>query len=155
MAQVYGDKGHGHDQKYSLWRREQFPKIAQRRDCYCSDLDWVEWRNGKPVALLECRRAIGTLKTAEAVIAHFTVLNNGFQLEMYARLSYELKIPAFLIAIEDRNLEKDDYADARFIVEKITPPDNWPEGRLNLKQIILTEMGIYNQEEYAQFLASL
>jgi len=105
--------------------------------------------------LLECRRAIGTLKTAETVISHFTRLNNGFQLELYARLSYELKIPAFLIAIEDKDIEKEDYASARFIVNKITPPDNWPDGKLNLNQIRLSEIGIYKQDEYAQFLASL
>jgi len=152
---VHTDKGHGHDQKYSLWRRECFPKISQRRDCYCSDLDWIEWRKGKPVALLECRRVIGSLKTIKDVVTHFISLNNGFQLELYARLSFELRIPAYLIIISDNAIDEVDYSKALFGIGKIIPPNVWPKGRMDVNQIEVIKVGIFNQEEYVQFLVDL
>ena len=78
MNDVHKDQGHGHDLKYSLWRRINFPKLTNLRNCYTTDIDWLEWRNGKPVAVIECRRVIGGLIDCNAVVNHFKHLNNGF-----------------------------------------------------------------------------
>jgi len=154
-AEIHEDKGHGHDQKYSLWRRNVFPKIVDRRDCYCTDIDWMEWRKGKPVAVIECRRAIGSLASCEDVVEHFRKLNNSFQLEVYARIAYELKIRGFIVAIRDDKLDIQDYCMAEFLVEEIIPPDKWPEEKLDINLIKIKRIGKFDQEGYSRFLAGL
>lgn len=153
--EIHEDKGHGHDQKYSLWRRNIFPKIVNRRDCYCTDIDWIEWRGGKPAAVIECRRAIGSLSTCEEVIDHFKKLNNSFQLEVYARMAYEMKIRGFIVAIRDDDPEGQDFSKAEFLVEEIIPPDRWPEGRLDTRLIKMKMIGKFDQDGYSRFLAGL
>lgn len=153
---IHKDMGHGLDQKYSKWRRDIFPNIVKRRDCFCTDIDWLEWRKGKPIAVIECRRAIGTLKNCEDVIEHFKKLTNGFQLEVYARIAYELKIRAFIVAIKDNNPDNEEYNNAEFLVEEIIPPRPWPIGRLkNMDLIQLKRIGLFNQEDYAKFISEL
>jgi hypothetical protein len=155
MSEVHKDQGHGQDSKYSLWRRINFPKLTNLRNCYTTDIDWLEWRNGKPIAIIECRRVIGGLSDCNAVVTHFKTLNNGFQLEAYARLAYELKIKAFVVAINDKNPEVSDYSDSEFLITEIIPPETWPEGRLNINEIKLQEIGLFNEEKYAEFISRL
>ena len=156
MSDIHKDKGFDHDPKYSLWHRNKLPIITKKRDLYCSDIDWVEWRNGRPVALIECRRAIGSLKNADDVINHFKTLNNGFQLELYARLSSTLKINAFLVAIEDPYPDMEEYSSASFTVVHIIPPkDSQLQGRKFLDGIELKNLGVGDEEKYAGFLSKL
>jgi hypothetical protein len=155
MPEIHPDMGHGPDMKYSLWRRYIFPKIVDRRDCYTTDIDWLEWRKGKPVAIIECRRVIGSLKNCKDVISHFRKLNNGFQLEAYARIAYELKIKAFVVAIDDKSESDDSYKDAEFCVEQIVPPNVWPSGRIELSNIVTKRIGRFNEREYAEFISDL
>jgi len=155
MSEIHSDKGHGYDVKYSLWRRYVFPNIVNRRDCYTTDIDWLEWRKGKPVALIECRRVIGELKNCEDVISHFRNLNNGFQLEAYARIAYELKIKSFIVAINDKSESDPSYKDAEFLVEQIIPPEVWPMGRINLSNIVTKRIGTFTEKEYAKFISDL
>lgn len=152
---IHEDQGHGHDSKYSLWRRSIFPNIVGRRDCYCTDIDWMEWRRGRPAAVIECRRAIGSLLTCEDVIKHFKQLNNSFQLEVYARMAHDLGIRAFIVAIKDESPENQDYGQAEFLVEEIIPPIEWPKGRIDMKLINMVRIGKFDQEGYSKFLAGL
>lgn len=155
MREIHQDKGHGHDMKYSSWRRNNFPKLTSTTKCYTTDIDWLEWRNGKPVAVIECRRVIGELKTCEEVINHFRKLNNGFQLEVYARLAFELKIKAFVVAIDDKTPSEDGFSNSKFLVKEIIPPENWPRGWIDLDTIKTEEVGLFNEQSYAEFIAEL
>jgi hypothetical protein len=156
MRKIHSDKGHGHDEKYSKWRREIFPKITGSTSSYCTDIDWIEWRYGKPVAIIECRRAIGQLKTAEDAIEHFKKLNNGFQYEVLARLAYELGIPAYIVGIQDPAPCAEDYSGARFVVEEVVPPEKWPSSRSTPSEFLTTKkVGEWNEQQYAEFIAGL
>ena len=158
MRSIHSDQGYDHDRKYSLWRRNAFKQKVGRTDLYCADIDWVEWRTGQPVDLTECRRAIGVIKDAEAAVEHFKNLNNGFQYELIACLSYRLPIPAYIVGIEDPNVDNStlkDYPNARFVVERIIPPDSWPGGRNNLSAIRSELVGKMDEEQYIHFIANL
>ncbi len=155
MTEIHPDMGHGADRKYSLWRRNIFPRIVDRRDCYTTDIDWLEWRRGKPVAIIECRRVKGNLKNCEEAILHFRNLNNGFQLEVYARIAFELKIKAFVVAIDDKSEFSDSYKDTEFCVEQIIPPDVWPSGRIELSNLVTKRIGTFTEGEYARFISNL
>ncbi len=156
MCNIHPDHGHGYDQKYSKWRRNIFPRKANLRTAYCTDIDWIEWRNGKPVAIIECRRAIGTLQNAEEAIEHFKSLNRGFQYEVLARLAYQLRIPAYIVGIQDKNPQAEDYSDAVFVVEEVIPPDQWPSSPLPPSCFLCTKrLGKLTEAEYVQFIAQL
>lgn len=156
MGEVHGDKGYDHDKKYSYWRREVFPEKAGTRSAYCTDIDWIEWRNGKPVAILECRRAMRGLKTAQAAVNHIKTCNNGFQFEVIARMAYQLEIPAYLVGIEDPDLEgSKEYARGKFRVEEVVPPNEWPAGRLDIGALETKLVGEMDEATYVRFLADL
>ena len=153
--QIHTDQGYDHDKKYSKWRREVFPAKAKRTDAYCTDVDWIEWRNGKPVAILECRRAIGSLKTAEEAIEHFKKLTNGFQFEVLARLAHDMGIGAYIIGMQDSSPDSTDYSNARFIVEKVIPPAEWGSGRMLLSRIKTERYPEMNEQSYISFISEL
>lgn len=152
---IHSDQGYDHDKKYSKWRREVFPHLANRTDAYCTDVDWIEWRNGRPVAILECRRAIGTLTTAEAAIEHFKTLTNGFQFEVLARLAHDIGIPGYIIGIQDGLPDSVDYFKSRFIVEKVIPPEDWGPGRMTLSRIKTERYDAMNEQQYTSFISKL
>jgi hypothetical protein len=152
--EIHRDRGLDHDDKYSKWRRNVFPKLVGNSSCYCSDLDWVEWRKGNPVALLECRRALGG-RTLRDVIDGYYTLNNGFQLEMLAKLSSRLQVPGYLVAIKDENEQSQQFEAATFLVARVIPPNPWPSGRLNIRAIQLDYQRELNEKGYADFINSL
>lgn len=156
MNTVHQNKGHDYDYKYSNWHRNVLPELIEKgRICYCTDIDWIEWRNNKPVAMIECRRAIGFLKTCDDVIEHFLKLNHGFQFEVYARIAYMSKIKAYIVAIKDNNPSAEDYLGAEFLVVEIVPPSSW-DGKTNIRaSASLRKIGCFNQNEYALFLLNL
>jgi len=151
---VSEDKGHGHDGKYSAWRRHYFKDTLEIDGLFCTDIDWIEWRKGKPVAIIECRRAIGGLKTAQAAINHVKGHNNGFQLEVLAKLAHDLKIDAYIVGIED-DANSNDYSNARFVVEKIEPPTPRPDGRLDVTKIKTVPMNPMDLNGYVKFIVDL
>ncbi|HEX8378596.1 MAG TPA: hypothetical protein VF602_12325 [Pedobacter sp.] len=153
---IHQNQNYDHDEKYSVWRRDIFPELSGVDWAYCTDIDWVEWRRGRPVAFIECRRAIGSLPTAEAVIKHFKTLNNGFQFEVLARVAKETGAKAYIVGIEDRSIDSDDYSNARFVVEEVIPPKNYnEEGRINLNDIKVKRLPSMNQEQYVKFIRYL
>lgn len=156
LKNIHAKQGHGYDEKYSDWRRSRFPELTGKRNCYCADIDWVEWRNGKPVALLECRRALHGKSLGDAINT-IIQLNNGFQLEMIACLSAGLNIPSYLVAIKDEDPEGADYSKAEFLVVKINPPVPWPTDRSAVKKIVDSLGRGENLDElgYANFISSL
>lgn len=125
---IYQDQGHGHDKKYSSWRRD-YPRTRRIRNLYCMDLDWLEWRRGRAVALIETSRTLG--KTAKEVLRRFTDNNAGFQAEVLAYAAMKLEVPAFFVAIDDRNVGDNDYAETTFTVTRIIPITPWPSGKNN------------------------
>lgn len=153
---IHADQGYDRDNKYSKWRREIFPKLAKINWAYCTDIDWIEWRQGKPVAFIECRRAVGGIKTAEDAIEHVKKLNFGFQFEVLARLAKETGAKSYIVGIEDKSIDSEDYSNARFVVEEILPPDQYNEkGRINLKEIKTKQLSVMNQQQYADFIKNL
>lgn len=147
MSEVHEDKGFDRDIKYSKWRRYNLP-----RNCYCTDIDFLEWRNGKPKALIETRRAIGNLKTLEDVIKHFIKLNNGFQFEVYAHLSFKLDIPAYVVAIADSEPYNDNYNNSLFLVyELVIPKTNY----FIFSEVKLRKVGLMGEPEYIKFLSNI
>ncbi|RMF28225.1 MAG: hypothetical protein D6759_16245 [Chloroflexi bacterium] len=119
-----------------------------------TDVDWIEWRRGNPVAVIECRRAMHG-DSAEDAIAHFKRLNRGFQFEVLCRLSFELRVPGYIVGIEDPDPDQHTYQGARFVIEEVVPPETWPKGRLDLGSIETRRIGEFDEQEYAQFLARL
>ena len=138
MSDVHNYQGFGSDIKYSKWRRYKL-----KRWCYCTDIDWVEWRNGKPVDIIEGRRLIGNLKTFNDAIKHFIGLNNGFQLEVYARISHDMGIRAFFVAINDPHPENEEYNGATFKVVEIKTPKYWVK---DLTKITLVNIGTFDEK---------
>jgi len=132
------DQGYDRDLKYSRWRRN-----GLSRGCYTTDLDWLEWRHGRPVALIETRRNIGTLTTAPKILEHFKTLNNGFQPDVYSTLAKKLGIPAYLVAIIDLAPEQEGYADTTFVVHQI------------FSMTELRPVGVFNQAQYTKFIEEL
>jgi hypothetical protein len=128
VSRIYDDKGHGHDVKYSQWRRS-YPNTKGIRNLYCTDIDWLEWRNGKPVALVEVSRTLGTSRPEE-VVKRFTENNYGFQAEALAFVAMKLEVPAFLVVIDEpHSTSQTNYTSATFYVTKINPILPWPKGR--------------------------
>jgi hypothetical protein len=154
MTEIHEDRGYDHDRKYSEWRRCIFPKKAGIRNAYCTDIDWIEWRNGNPVAIIECRRAIGNLRTAEEAISHFKRLNYGFQYEVIAHLAQKLGIKAYIVGIEDPGTASKDYSSGRFLVEEVIPPNPWPVSGA-VRQIGTRSIVAMSEDEYVQFIKSL
>lgn len=154
MRTVYEDQEHGNDEKYSKWRRYKLPELVNNTNCYCMDLDWVEWRKGKPRALIECRRALGS-KTPEQAIQDFVKKNNGFQYEVLAHMSYALKIPGYIVSIKDNSPEANSYEKAEFLVEQVIPPNPWPVGRVDINLIKRTPIGKMDEASYANFINNL
>ena len=65
--------------EYSQWHRRHAPSW-----CYCTDLDFIEWRSGRGiVAVMEVKRGGACL--------------TGFQLKVLKELSEKLGVPAYLI----------------------------------------------------------
>ena len=110
----------------------------------------------KPVALLECRRALHG-RTLEDAVQSVITLNNGFQLEMIACLAAGLKIKAYLVAIKDDDPENAGYGKATFQVVEVVPPQPWPQNRQAVAEIrkLLGKPINYSEQEYANFLALL
>jgi hypothetical protein len=153
--QIHADKGVGADTKYSRWRRERFIALEDRTNCYCMDLDWVEWRRGDLAALIETRRALAG-KTQEQAVQEFATNQNGFQLECLARLAYCAKVPAYVVSILDPEPESDTYEKASFLVLEVSVPAVWPAGKLNLERDLpLVKVGTYGEKAYADFIAGI
>lgn len=71
------------DLRYSQWHRNRLPS-----DCYCSDLDWIEWRNGRGiVAFIETKANKGRV--------------SDFQRKIFLELEERLGIPFFVVHYND------------------------------------------------------
>jgi hypothetical protein len=152
---IHANQGHGHDEKYSEWRRSTLPDLVKRRDCYCTDIDWLEWRKGKPVAIIECKRAMSK-QTGKTAIQNLKTLTNGFQIEVLVTCGHKIGIPVYLVGILDGDKqEAKKYKNSKFYVEEAIPPNPWPQ-KLNVKKDITYKLiGEFSEQEYADFLAQL
>lgn len=131
------------DSKYSQWRRNYPFRSKQIRKLYCTDIDWVEWRGGRPVAIVETTRCGG--KPVNDCAGAYMNRNNGFQAEVAFTVADKLKIPAYLVLIDDKSPgQDDDYSNTVFYV-----------GRLETKHL-LKKHGIYQgADAYLDFLRML
>lgn len=151
---VHKDQGLDRDLKYSRFRR-YFPFKCGYRNLYCTDLDWIEWRKGKQVAVVEVTRTLG--KPVDEVLSNFINRNNGFQKEVLVTVADELDVPAYVTIISDPNQHEDpDYNDADFYVYrliKLPDSDHWEPDRecgVSIKGIY------YGGEDYLKnFLSKL
>ena len=155
---IHRKQGHGYDEKYSDWRRSRYPNIVKATNHYCADVDWVEWRKGKPVAVIECRRALYG-KTLDDAVNSVYQLNNGFQIELLATVAKNLNVAGYIVAISDQNPEdRESYSKATFRVMQVVIPNPYPTkfGTLvpelvrNLKKI-----DDYDEIGFANFLSKL
>jgi len=147
---VSHDKGIDRDKKFSLWRRKYLP-----RESYATDIDWLEWRKGVPVAVIEMKRLIGTLQTPEDALKFFCENTNGFQLEVYCKIAFCLTIPAYFIAVADQYPDAEDYLMATFIVYKINVPENWVKVGHYLQGITTKKCGDFTKEQFIKFMSGL
>lgn len=95
------------DQKYSMFRRN-YPYSLGDRIRYCADIDWIEWRDGKPVAAVETTRLKD--RTWEECLRMFQTRNKGFQPELVKTIADRSHIRSFVVLIDDprwRNRKED------------------------------------------------
>lgn len=149
---IYIDSPATHDNKYSDWRRNRYPDL-QNTTAYCSDIDFIEWRRGKPVAVLELKRC----SIGEAVT---TLLEQryGFQGEVIATVAHALKVPAYIVAIEDSERDSKTYERASFTVVKMNLPTPWLTDSGDLVAAIRAGLGKPVQMDelgYSRFIAAL
>ncbi len=105
------------DEKYSKFRYD-FPFSQGRRDLYCTDIDWVEWRKGNPRAIVEVTRCFG--KNQEEVADDYLHRNNGFQAEVAYRIAKRNIVKAYLVVIDDQYpFVNDDYESATFYIYEL------------------------------------
>ncbi len=141
-----------HDGKYSDWRRNRYPDLKGDR-AYCTDIDFIEWRNGRAAAVLECKR--GTM--ADAIE---TLLRQrwGFQGQVIATVAHALQVPAYIVAIQDAHKESKGYERASFTVVQMHLPTPWLSDSRALVPALLAGLGkpvTMDELGYADFIASL
>jgi hypothetical protein len=86
------------DLRYSLWHRTIGPEV------YATDLDFIEWRNGRGVvALIEAKQGRGRL--------------SDFQRKVFCELSQRAKIPFYVVRYDETM--------TRFTVMRL--PDNYAD----------------------------
>jgi hypothetical protein len=103
MSQVakYQSEFYDPDKKQSMWRRN-YPQWAfNDRTRYCADIDWIEWRKGKPVAAVETTRMKD--RPLDKVVEMFRTRNKGFQQELVYTVASAYPIRSFIVIIEDPN----------------------------------------------------
>ena len=149
---IYIDSTATHDNKYSEWRRNIYPDLQGFKD-YCTDIDFIEWRNGKAVAVLELKRC----SIGEAIT---TVLQEryGFQGEVMATVAHALQVPAYIVAIEDSNRDSKTYERATFTVVRMNLPTPWLTNKTKLVAALLAGLGEpvrMDEVGYSTFLHSL
>lgn len=93
------------DKKQSMWRRN-YPQWIGDRTRYCADMDWIEWRRGKPVAAVETTRTKG--RPLDVVVEKFRTRNKGFQQELVYTMATGKEIRSFLVVIDDPNWQNRD-----------------------------------------------
>lgn len=149
---IHIDSNAKHDGKYSDWRRNRYPDLEGDRS-YCTDIDFIEWRNGKAAAVLECKR--GTIGEAINTILQ---LRYGFQGQVIATVAHALSVPAYIVAIQDFNKEGKGYERASFTVVQMNLPTPWLEGSRELVPALLAGLGepvTMDELAYARWIASL
>jgi hypothetical protein len=119
----FGENWWQPDKKYSLFRRNYPYDKHEIRDMYCTDVDWVEWRNGRPVAILETTRCYG--KPVRETMQDYLDRAKGFQCEVTFTVADALKVKAYLVLIDDPWPEaEDDYGNTTFYVCEIDTKDH-------------------------------
>jgi hypothetical protein len=79
MSGVRPERNYIRDLSYSIWHRTRVPA-----HCYCTDLDWIEWRADRGiVAFIESK--IGTDRVTK------------FQREVFTELSEKTGIPFYVV----------------------------------------------------------
>ncbi|CAB4184364.1 hypothetical protein UFOVP1573_6 [uncultured Caudovirales phage] len=149
---IHIDSNAKHDGKYSDWRRNRYPDLEGDR-AYCTDIDFIEWRKGKAAAVLECKR--GTIGEAITTILE---LRYGFQGQVIATVAHALRVPAYIVAIQDFNKEGKGYERASFTVVQMNLPTPWLEGSRELVPALLAGLGepvTMDELAYARWIASL
>lgn len=149
---IYIDSPATHDNKYSDWRRNRYPDL-QNKSAYCSDIDFIEWRKGKPVAVLELKRC----SIGEAIT---TLLEQRyeFQGEVIATVAHALRVPAYIVAIEDSERDSKTYERATFTVVRMNLPEPWLTDSRQLVAALLAGLGKpvrMDERSYARFIDSL
>ena len=141
-----------HDGKYSDWRRNRYPDLQGDKH-YCTDIDFIEWRDGEAVAVLELKR--GTIGEALTTILKYRY---GFQGEAMASFARAMKVPAYIVAIEDYERDSKTYERASFTVVQMNLPNPWPERKRELVPALLANLGEpvrMDELAYARWIASL
>jgi hypothetical protein len=149
---IYIESSATHDNKYSDWRRNRYPDL-EGDGAYCTDIDFIEWRDGKAVAVLELKR--GTIGEAINTILK---LRYGFQGQVIATVAQALKVPAYIVAIEDFNKEGKGYERASFTVLQMNLPNPWLASSRELVPAMLANLGEpvrMDEAAYARWIASL
>lgn len=149
---IHIDSNAKHDGKYSDWRRNRYPDL-EGDGAYCTDIDFIEWRGGKPAAVLECKR--GTIGQAVNTILQ---LRYGFQGQVIATVAHALSVPAYIVAIEDYERDSKTYERASFTVVQMNLPTPWLEGSRELVAALLAGLGEpvrMDERAYARWIASL
>lgn len=130
------------DGKYSDWRYE-YPISKGVRDLYCTDIDWVEWRGGKPRVFIETTRCFG--RDPQEVAHNYLTRNKKFQADVITRIAGRCRIPAYLVVIEDPAPEENDnYINATFHVYRIL--------KINPGEFSLQKKGKGSVDKYFEWL---
>jgi hypothetical protein len=135
---------------YSTWHRLSLPS-----DCWAMDIDWVEFRAGKPVAFLEISKTHreyfemqreGKIDDAYRFTLFYVLQRLAFQLAVLREFCNSLSAKGFVV-IHDDDLH-------RFLVldiMQVTPSlrfDEYPG------DVGLLHYQIMNRDEYRHFLES-
>lgn len=138
------------DHKYSKWRRD-YPYSKGNRNLYCTDLDWVEWRNGQPKAFVETTRCFG--KDPEECAYDYATRNKGFQADVVTRIAGRCMLKAYLVVIEDpAPHENDNYEKAKFHIYQIQKVE---PGKFSLLREHAGEFPLCGPDEYLRWLKLL
>ena len=149
---IHIDSTATHDNKYSDWRRNRYPDL-EGTTAYCTDIDFIEWRRGKPVAVLELKRC----SIGEAIT---TLLEQryGFQGEVIATVANALQVPAYIVAIDDAQRDSETYERATFTIVRMNLPTPWLANSRALVAHLRANLGEpvrMDERSYARFLAAL
>ena len=149
---IHIDSTATHDNKYSDWRRNRYPDL-EGTTAYCTDIDFIEWRKGRAVAVLELKRC-----SIDEVVNTLLELRYGFQGQVIATVAHALQVPAYIVAIEDNERGAKTYERASFTVVRMNLPTPWLANSRELVAALRAGLGEpvrMDERSYARFIASL
>ncbi len=134
------------DLKYSRWHR------TLPENCLAMDIDWVEWRDDKPKALIEVSKinpeTVGPSEDPYKKTLYYVLRRTYFQRKCLLYIANKLNIPAFIVVYDDEL--------KNFLVCKIDEDlnkKNWKYSKPH--DVDKLKLKFYTQEQYKEWLINL